>query len=93
MRLRATAKLLLGAVVFATAQCPTLTWACAACFGKSDSPMAQGMNMGIFSLLAVIVSVLAGVAGFFIYLACRGARVSSHESPTAAVQEPISTQT
>jgi hypothetical protein len=43
--------------------------ACAACFGKSDSPLASGMNWGIFSLLAVIVPVLGGVAAFFIYLA------------------------
>ena len=27
--------------------------------------MAQGMNMGIFSLMAVIISVLVGIAGFF----------------------------
>ena len=43
--------------------------ACAACFGKSDSPLAQGMNWGIFSLLGMIVCVLGGVASFFIYLA------------------------
>jgi heme/copper-type cytochrome/quinol oxidase subunit 2 len=43
--------------------------ACAACFGQSDSPLASGMNWGIFSLLGVIVPVLGGVAGFFIYLA------------------------
>jgi hypothetical protein len=48
--------------------------ACAACFGKSDSPMAQGMNWGIFSLLAVVVSVLAGIATFFIYLARKSAK-------------------
>ena len=39
--------------------------------------MAQGMNMGIFSLLAVIVSVLAGVAGFFIYLARKSGQVAA----------------
>ena len=56
---------------------PLNAFGCAACFGKSDSPMAQGMNMGIFSLLAVIVSVLAGVAGFFIYLARRSGQVAA----------------
>jgi hypothetical protein len=47
--------------------------ACAACYGQSDSPMAQGMNWGIFSLLGVIGLVLGGVAAFFIYLARRSA--------------------
>lgn len=36
--------------------------ACAACFGKSDSNLAQGMNVGIMALLLVIVSVLGGIA-------------------------------
>ena len=45
--------------------------ACAACFGQSDSAMAQGMNWGILSLLGIIVLVLGGVAGFFVYLAKR----------------------
>ena len=51
--------------------------ACTACFGQSDSTMAKGMNMGIFALLLVITSVLCGVAGFFVYLAKRGAEIES----------------
>ncbi len=47
--------------------------ACAACFGKTDSPLAAAMNWGIFSLMAVVVSVLGGIASFFIYLARRSA--------------------
>ena len=46
---------------------------CAACFGKSDSDMAKGMNMGIFALLVVITTVLGGTATFFICLARRAA--------------------
>ena len=42
--------------------------ACAACYGKSDSPLALGLNWGIFSLLGVVIFVLGGFAGFFIYL-------------------------
>ena len=42
--------------------------ACAACFGKSDSPLAQAMNWGIFSLLAVVVSVLGGDRGAFLFI-------------------------
>jgi hypothetical protein len=51
--------------------------ACAACFGKSDSNMAQGMNMGIFALLLVITSVLCGIAGFFVYVARRTAQLEA----------------
>ena len=43
--------------------------ACAACFGQSNDQMAVGMNWGIASLLVVIVSVLGGIASFFVYIA------------------------
>ena len=61
--------LTLLAVLLAGSQTSAL--ACAVCFGKSDSAMAQGMNAGIFALLFVIVSVLGGVASFFVYLVRR----------------------
>ncbi len=50
---------------------PGSALACAACYGQSDAPMAQGMNWGILSLLGIIVAVLGGVASFFVYLARR----------------------
>ena len=53
--------------------------ACAACFGKSDSSMARGMNMGIFALLAVIVSVLIAISTFFVFVARRAAKASADE--------------
>ena len=53
--------------------------ACAACFGESDAPMADGMNAGIFTLLIVVGGTLAGIAGFFIYIIRRGARMSRLE--------------
>jgi len=40
--------------------------ACAACYGKSDSPLANGMNWGIFTLLGVVVPVLGCFAFCFI---------------------------
>ena len=71
---------------------PTPLLACAACYGASDAPMARGFNWGIFSLLAVIVTVLATIAGFFIYLARRAATLSAAASlPTAAVA-PLNSQ-
>ena len=47
--------------------------ACAACFGQSDSPLAQGMNWGIACLLAVIVVVLSGVVVFFVHVGKKSA--------------------
>jgi hypothetical protein len=63
----------LAAVTLLCAAHPERLWACAACYGASDSPMAKGMNWGIFSLLGVIGAVLIGVASFFIFLASRSA--------------------
>lgn len=40
--------------------------ACAACYGKSDSPLASGMNWGIFTLLGFIVPVV-GCFAFCIF--------------------------
>jgi len=72
----------LGMVLF-----PQTVSACAACFGKSDSKLALGMNMGIFSLLGVVVCVLGGIAAFFIHLAKRSAR-----TPTAPMNSaPLET--
>ncbi len=47
--------------------------ACAACFGKSDSKLAEGMNAGIFTLLGVVCSVLFAIAGFFAFIIRRAA--------------------
>ncbi len=51
--------------------------ACATCFGASDSPMAQGMNWGIFTLLAVVLFTLSAIAGFFVFLAKKSAQMSA----------------
>ena len=59
---------LLAALMLAV---PRVALACPVCFGQSDSPMAQGVNMGIFFLLGVVGVVLAGFAVFFVYLARR----------------------
>ena len=52
--------------VGALALAPTPLFACAACFGKSDSPMAHGLNWGIFTLLGVVTPVLGCFAFCFI---------------------------
>lgn len=61
--------------------------ACVACFGQSDSPMAQGMNMGIFSLLLVITCVLAGVSGFFVYLIRRSSQLAESNQQLSTLSE------
>ena len=43
-------------------------FACPVCFGQSDSPLAWGVNMGVFLMLAVTGGVLAAFATFFIHL-------------------------
>ena len=69
--------LVFGASALMVAALPSPAHACAACFGKSNDAMAQGMNLGIFALLIVIVSVLAGIASFFVFLARRSARFAA----------------
>jgi len=48
-----------------------LMLACSVCFGQSDSPLAQGTNMGIFFMLGVTGVMLAAFATFMVYLARR----------------------
>ena len=55
-------------------------FACATCYGASDSPLAQGMNWGIATLLGVIGSVLAGVVAFFVHVGIKSAKVNADES-------------
>lgn len=67
----------LPGAAFLLAVAPPRVMACAACFGRSDSKLAEGMNMGIFTLLVVVLCVLGGFAAFFAYLARRSARAAS----------------
>jgi hypothetical protein len=62
-------------------------FACAACYGQSGSPLAEGMNWGIFSLLAVVVCVLGAVAGFFVFLAKKSAVVSAAQAASGQMPD------
>ena len=53
--------------------------ACATCYGASDSPLAQGMNWGIATLLGVIGCVLAGVVAFFVHVGVRSSKLNAGE--------------
>jgi hypothetical protein len=50
---------------------PRTLLACPVCFGQSDAPMALGLNMGMYFLLAITGGMLAAFATFFIYLSRR----------------------
>ena len=56
--------------------------ACAACFGQSNDQMAVGMNWGIATLLVIIVSVLGGIASFFVYIARKSSAPPGVEDPS-----------
>ena len=62
---------------------PQSLFACAACFGRSDDAMAHGMNMGIFTLLIVIVSVLVGIAAVGAFLVHRAGRIAAAAGASA----------
>ncbi len=53
--------------------------ACPVCFGESDSPMAQGMNNGIFFLLGVIGAVQIGFVALFVSFRRRGREVQERK--------------
>jgi heme/copper-type cytochrome/quinol oxidase subunit 2 len=75
---------LVAAMLLAVA--PGRAWACAACYGQSDSPMAKGMNWGILSLLGIIGLVLVGVAGFFVFLARKSAGLAAASAAAQLVE-------
>ena len=62
---------------------PKAAFACAACYGQTDSPLGKGLNWGIFSLLVVAASVIGGITSFFVYIAKRSAATTRPaEQPT-----------
>jgi hypothetical protein len=65
------------ALLFAFLADVSRAFACATCFGQSDSALAEGMNWGILVLLGFIGCVLAGVAGFAIFLIRRNAQFAA----------------
>jgi hypothetical protein len=58
---------------------PSPLFACAACYGRSDSPLAHGINWGIFTLLGVVVLMLSSIATFFVFLIRREAAAQARK--------------
>ena len=50
---------------------PRLALACPVCFGQNDSPLAKGVNMGVFFMLGIVAVMLGAFAAFFVYLSRR----------------------
>lgn len=65
---------------------PVAVFACATCYGASDSAMAQGMNWGIMSLLGFIGTVLGGLVAFFAYIGYRASKHPLPPDPSSTVQ-------
>jgi hypothetical protein len=77
--------------LFATliALAPRAALACPVCFGQNDSPMALGINYGILVMIGFIGSVLAGFAGFFIYLMRRAHLAEQPALPGATAPDTL----
>jgi len=75
-------KLLRKMVVAAAALAPSPLFACAACYGQSDSALASGMNWGILTLLGVVLTVLTCIALFFVHIVRKEEAVSNPPPPT-----------
>jgi hypothetical protein len=69
---------MLTAVLLAVAR-PAL--ACPVCFGQTDSPLANAMNLGILAMLGVVVAVLAGFASFIVHLNRRANLAAQETAP------------
>ncbi|MEY4386200.1 MAG: hypothetical protein RLY20_1483 [Verrucomicrobiota bacterium] len=84
-----TAIVLVGLLLALAGQLPA--FACAACYGQSNSDLAKGMNAGILVLLAFIGFILVGVASFAIYLIRRSATAAAPaaEVAAAATAQPV----
>ena len=74
-------KLLPAVAGCALALVPSPLLACAACTGRTDSPLAVGMNWGILTLLGFVVSVLSCFVVFFVHIARRTPPDDSEVNP------------
>ena len=64
---------------------PTSLFACAACYGQSDSPLATGMNYGVFTLLGVVLSVLTVFVVGFVHIVRKSERL--HQEAVKRMEE------
>ncbi|MGB7748816.1 MAG: hypothetical protein WBN75_16190 [Verrucomicrobiia bacterium] len=79
-------KATLAAFAGAIAIVPSSLLACAACTGRTDSPLAVGMNWGIVTLLGFVLSVLICVVVFFVHVARRTPPDDGEATPSKPVE-------
>jgi len=79
--LRKLWKTLLIAAMGTAALAPSPLLACAACYGRSDSALAEGMNWGIFTLMGVILTVLTCILVFFVHIIRKEEKVANGSPP------------
>ena len=75
-------------VMLLVAGLPGRVLACASCYGASDSPLAQGMNWGIVTLLGFVGMVLGGISLFFVHIGRRSARFNAEQSQNPTDPQP-----
>lgn len=75
--IRNSSSVIFSAALLTLLLMPPRALACATCYGASDSPLAEGMNWGILTLLGFIGSVLAGIVVFFAYIIRRAAKLEA----------------
>ncbi len=86
--LRHSLKIFLAAAALLSVAAPSSLFACATCFGKSDSALAQGMNWGIFTLLGFILTVLTCVALFFVHIIRKEEMLAGNRPPKTPATPP-----
>ena len=79
-------KATLAAVAGAIAIAPSSLLACAACTGRTDSPLAVGMNWGIVTLLGFVLTVLSCFVVFFVHVARRTPPDDGEANPPGPVE-------
>lgn len=69
-------KLLAAAAAAVWLALPQAAAACATCYGAADSPMTQGMNNAILTLIAVVGVVYVGIGKVILDFRRRSKRLS-----------------
>jgi uncharacterized membrane protein YphA (DoxX/SURF4 family) len=75
-KLAVTPAALAAVVAAAWLALPQAAAACATCYGAADSPMTQGMNNGILTLIGVVGLVYVGIGKVFLDFRRRARRLS-----------------
>ena len=84
--MKPSVKILLSAALALLA--PSHVFACATCYGSDiESPMTAGMNLGIFTLMGVIGTVLLTFGAFLIFIFRRSAALAAAQNSTETISK------